>query len=157
MSVEERRKRLRRETDRRMAERLKGKSVDEASEYLKRQRRRAIRHRCIAKISVDVVTKAGTSGEWKGRTDSIKARVLDLSETGASFFTPIPLSTGQQTKFQIFLPDGSYIEGSAEVRWTKETSSRNGFAAGLRFVQLPPAEEAKVRAFLEELDRTLGL
>lgn len=155
--MEERRKRLRREADRRMAERLKGKSVEEAAEYIQRQRRRAIRHRCIAKVTVDVVAKAGAGGEWKGRTDAIKARVLDLSESGASFFTSVPLSTGQQTRFQIVLPDGSHIDGTAEVRWTKETSSRSGFAAGLRFSELPSPEEAKLRNFLDELDRTLGL
>lgn len=140
-----------------MAERLKGKTVDEAAEYLKRQRRRAIRHHCVAKITVDVVAKAGAGGEWKGRTDSIKARVLDLSENGASIFASVPLSTGQQTRVQIFLPDGSTIESMAEVRWTKEKDSRSGYAAGLRFVDLAPQEEKKVRAFLEELDRTLGL
>lgn len=160
--MEERRKKLRRETDRRMADRrmadrLKGKSVEEAADYLKRQRRRAIRHRCIAKITVDIVAKAGADGEWKGRTETIKARVLDLSEAGASIFASVPLSTGQQTRIQIYLPDGSFIESTAEVRWTKENDSRSGFAAGLRFTQIAPLEGAKVRAFLDELDRTLGL
>lgn len=139
-----------------MAERLKGKSVDEATEYLKRQRRRAIRHHCMAKITVDVVAKAGVGGEWKGRMESVKARVLDLSESGASIFASVPLSTGQQTKIQIYLPDGSSIESTAEVRWTKEKDTKSGFAAGLRFTQMAPKEEAKVRAFLDELDRTLG-
>ncbi len=155
--MEERRKRMRRESDRRLAERIKGKSAEEAEDYLKRQRRRAIRHHCVAKLTIDVVSKAGGSGEWKGRTDSIKARVLDLSETGASVFGPVPLNTGQQTRVEIFLPDGSHIESQAEVRWTKENSSKSGFAAGLRFLQLGQPEEAKVRTFLDELDRTLGL
>lgn len=155
--MEERRKRLRREADRRMTERLKGKSADEAAQYLKRQRRRAIRHRCIAKLTVDVVAKAGAGGDWKGRTETIKARVLDLSESGASVFASVPLSTGQQTRIQIYVSDGSYIESLAEVRWTRENDSKTGYAAGLRFMKISPQDDKKVRAFLDELDRSLGL
>lgn len=155
--MDERRKKMRRESDRRMVDRLKGMTADEAADYLKRQRRRAIRHHCVAKLTVDVLSKPGSGGEWQGRRETIKARVLDLSEEGTSVFVAVPLSAGQQTQIQIYLPDGSYIESSAEVRWTKEKESGNGFAAGLRFINLPAIESAKVRAFLDELDRTLGL
>lgn len=154
--MEERRKLLRRQSDRNLAEGTKGKSAEEAEDYLKRQRRRAIRHHCMAKLTIDVVSKAGVSGEWKGRTDSIKARVLDLSETGASVFAAVPLSTGQRTQVQVFLPDGSQIEALAEVRWTKEKDSKGGYAAGLRFVQIGAKDEIRVRAFLQDLEETLG-
>lgn len=154
--MDERRATLRRESDRELIEKLGLlKHHRDGQNDTKRQRRRAIRHNCKARLSIDIVQKAGNSDTWSSYKDMIKGRVLDLSETGASLYTTIPLNVGQQSRLDIELHDGRLIQALTEVRWMKE--SKGGYATGLKFTRLSQDHENIIRQFLTELDQTLGL
>lgn len=157
--MDERRVMVRRRADRDKIEQVStAASSGDKSRDGKRTLRRAIRHSCKAELHIEVShQQGGTGGEWVVTRQKLNGRVLDLSEEGASFFIKYPASTNQNFSFLIKLNDGRKIEGAADVRWVKQKDSANGYAVGTRFTRIDNRNLELIHAFLEKLDRTLGI
>lgn len=156
--VSERRQQLRRREDRRLyREALERRKAESSSGGHDRKLRRAIRHNCVADLDYEIVEQRGDSEEWTATRYKINGRVLDLSAEGAAIFTKQPLSMGQVSNLHINTYDGQKIAAKAEVRWTKHKDRKGGYATGLKFVEITDSNRTLIKAFLQELDDTLGL
>ncbi len=162
--MEERRKLVRRAADRMLLERVAraaaqgAREADAAEAEQRRQfRRRAIRHHCKLHLALRVTHSAGGDAHWNVDLFPIKGRLLDLSGTGAQLFTSNVLEIGQGVSMVIELPKYRPLQVSANVVWCKTVAEKGGHASGVRFHQMPPPARAQVTAFIEHLDRTMGL
>src|SRR3954467_1578359 len=61
------------------------------------------------------------------------AEVLDLSESGLSVLTPLPLSSDSDVRVVFQLPTDEVIDSEAHVAWSSQSRR-----AGLRFVNPTP-------------------
>lgn len=155
---EDRRKEFRRESDRQLVmEALERRKVDSNSKGHRRKLRRAIRHNCTVELDYEVVQQSEDSDTWKPTRHKLAGRMLDLSAEGAAVFTAHPLAMGQVSGLQIKVYDGRIIEANAEVRWIQRKEKKNGYIAGMKFVNLTSESKAAIDGFLQELDETLGL
>ena len=156
----ERRVYIRRQSDRDLLAKLReleGKS-DSGGESARKERRRAIRHNCKVKIALMAGMAVGHSDSWSLAEFSIKGRILDLSNDGCSVFTKHQIDIGQRMRLVIQIMEGSdTIKSVGMVRWSKAVPEREGFAAGVQFLQLEPKAQSRILKFLEELDKTIGL
>lgn len=155
--MEERRHMVRRQADREMLDQMEQRSARSLGKELARKRRHAIRHQCTASLEIELSSSAGQSGEWSVSRQCIEARVLDLSEEGAALFTKHTLAIGQSFGLKITLQNGAMIEAVADVRWSKHKERKNGYLSGIKFTHLAPEFHDHIKAFLAELDNTLGL
>jgi hypothetical protein len=55
------------------------------------------------------------------------------------------------------LRNGKQIGTNGMVRWTKGVPQKGGYASGVQFAQLSEKDLKVVRAFLQEMDDTVGL
>lgn len=161
MNTQERRSMVRREADRDLVARFQALSVeperqDDAKE-LRHKRRRAIRHTCQVHIAMKLAHSSGRGDEWTTDAFKVKGRILDLSGDGCAIFTAQQLDIGQELNLIVELQNGKRIQVSGAIRWTKRVAERNGFASGVQFARMQSADQRAVMAFLEELDRTIGL
>lgn len=156
----ERRTFIRRQSDRDLLARLReleGKS-EGSGESARKERRRAIRHNCKVQIALIVGQSFGASDTWTLSEFSIKGRILDLSNDGCSIFTKHQIDIGQKMRLVIQIMEGrDAIKSVGVVRWSKAVSERDGYAAGVQFVQLEPKSQSRILKFLEELDKNIGL
>ena len=155
--MEERRRTVRRQADRDLLEQMEQRSARSQDKEHARKRRHAIRHQCTASLEIELSSSAGQSGEWSVSRQRIEARVLDLSEEGAALFTKHPLAIGQSFGLKITLDNGAMIEAVAEVRWSKHKERKNGYLSGVKFTHLAQEFHERIKAFLAELENTLGL
>ena len=156
--MDERRKNLRRQADQDMLERIQ--TFEEgggASKEQRRKRRRAIRHTCGVHIAIKISTAVGSMDTWNVEAHPIKGRILDLSAEGCSVFTAQRLEIGQELKLIIVLEDGTQVNTTGTIRWTKDVDTHNGYALGVQFSILEQKDQKTIHAFLGNLDRTIGL
>lgn len=157
---EERRRALRRQADRDLLARFRALSDAAAhadGKQLRQKRRHAIRHQCAVEIALRIGFSSGNSDLWHSGEHRIKGRILDLSVEGCSLFTRQNLDIGQAMALVIHIEGGADIRANAVVRWTKAVPERGGFASGAQFERLADPEARAIHAFLDRLDRTIGL
>jgi c-di-GMP-binding flagellar brake protein YcgR len=112
-----------------------------------------IRHVSKAELMLESV---GTPAE-PDSPHQIEGRVLDLSEGGASLFAEHEVAAGQRCRVKLKILDGGIVESTAEIRWVTRKEARDGYAVGVRFVDLDDINAQRLEAFLGKLDATLGL
>jgi c-di-GMP-binding flagellar brake protein YcgR len=162
---EERRKFVRRQSDRELLTRLNGMRGDEAdwlnadraAKDLRHKRRRAIRHNCQVHVALRVAHVSGAQGEWNVDMFPVKGRILDLSSSGASLFTDRPLEIGQEVSMVVALQGAEPIRATGQVRWTKAVPEKRGYASGVHFRSVSEKGKDLIDSFLKKLDATIGL
>ncbi len=156
--MQERRSVVRRQADRELFDLIEQKTgVKPAQMVRERKLRRAIRHTCRAVIDIEVKHSPGQTLVWESDRHQIKARVLDLSEGGASLFCKHDLRQGTRARVGVKLYDGSIIEADSEVRWTSFKEQKQGYAIGVQFVSIDERNQRRLHNFLSEIDATLGM
>jgi c-di-GMP-binding flagellar brake protein YcgR len=154
VNVKERRVLVRRRADREFLDLVEKKTGLRPQQLLMRsKRRRVIRHLCKAELTLDTAESLGEGPPIQ----RIEGRVLDLSEGGVALFAPQEVSPGQHCHVRLKLIDGGPIESSAEIRWANRKEAKDGYAIGVRFVDLDDFNAKRLDAFLTKLDATLGL
>jgi len=157
---QERRKYFRRAADRELASQLqhfREQAAGDVNRDQRHKRRRAIRHTCTVKISVQVGVHPGRGNEWAMTDHPVAGRLLDLSADGCQLFTRDLLEMGTQLNLLITLQSGEDIRAVSVVRWTKAVPEKKGYALGVEFTRADHDAQARIQAFLEHLDRTGGL
>jgi len=155
----ERRTYVRRADDREMINQLKHfreLSAGDANRDARHKRRRAIRHTCTVRLSVQVGIQSG-GGDWSMTDHPVAGRLLDLSADGCQVFTRDLLDIGTQMSLLITLQTGGDIRAVGVVRWTKAVPEKKGYALGLEFTRADFDAQSRIQTFLEYLDRTGGL
>lgn len=154
----ERRVAVRRKSDRELYELIERKTGVKPDQLVReRKLRRAIRHTCKATLEIDVRHSVGQTDDWETDRAKIKARVLDLSEGGASLFCKHDLRQGTPCRVAIKLYDGSEAEADAEVRWSSHKPQKDGYALGVQFTKIDDKNQRRLKKFLTNLDETLGM
>jgi len=159
--MEERRRGLRRTSDRQLWEaynRLKHEAEENGGvSGARKLLRRAIRHHCKVTIALEGGIQSGRSDTWRPMDFSVKGRVLDLSSEGCSLFTRDAIPIGTNMMLRIELEDYGTIESRATVRWSKAIPAKGGVASGTQFAGLSAPHQRRVEEFLKHLDHTAGL
>ena len=156
--MEEKRSLVRRQADREVIEFIERKTGSSPAQLVRQRRlRQAIRHTCKAVVNLDISYKAGSSEEWTTDTQTLRGRVLDLSEDGILLFTKYELKPGAEFKLGVKIYDGSTIQAQARVRWSKYKEAKDGYATGAEFTQVGEKNMGRLKTFLKELDATLGM
>jgi len=156
----ERRKTMRRQSDRDLLARLEELQRQVSGELSREQRhlrRRAIRHNCEASIGLKVATNYGGTDTWKLSEYPIPGRLIDLSSTGCSIFSKHQMAAGDRLALSINLLKGPVVQCSGTVRWTKAMPEHNGYANGVEFAEISSENRAKIDVFLKHLEAKLGL
>ncbi|HOV33219.1 MAG TPA: PilZ domain-containing protein [Candidatus Hydrogenedens sp.] len=165
--MEERRKIIRRQSDKDLIQRfqalalriqqLESMTNEEENRELRHKRRRTIRHLCHVQIGMPISFRSDRDDVWTTEQLPIKGRLLDLSAEGCAIFTPQSLDIGQTINMNIEMSAGKHIRAVGSIRWTKHLPEKGGYASGIQFQKIS-AEDLKVlNHFLNELDRTIGL
>jgi c-di-GMP-binding flagellar brake protein YcgR len=156
--MQERRSIVRRQADRELFELIEQKTGVKPQQLVRdRKLRRAIRHTCRAVIEIEVRHSAGETLAWEADRHQVKARVLDLSEGGASLFCKHDIRKGTRCRVGIRLYDGASIEADSEIRWSAAKEQKGGFALGIQFVSIDSRNQRRLQQFLDDLDKTLGM
>ena len=119
----------------------------------KRERRRAVRHKCKVRIEMIVRFSYGMSGDWSENAVEIKGRLLDLSTEGAMLYTKEPFEPGQELRLTILIPKELAIVTGAVVRWCEPVPEKDDLASGVKFRNLPAEGLAAIAKFLRELEK----
>lgn len=165
--MEERRKFIRRQSDRDLIQRfqalalrlqqLESMANEEENRELRHKRRRTIRHLCHVRIGMPISFRSDRDDIWTTEQLPIKGRLLDLSVEGCAIFTPQSFDIGQTINLNIEVSAGKHIRAVGSIRWTKHLLDKGGYASGIQFQKIS-AEDSKILSqFLNELDRTIGL
>lgn len=156
---QERRKQLRRQSDRELIQQLQTlrERRGGASEEERHRRRRAIRHHCAVSLALRIGHSSGTNSPFEYNEQMVKGRVLDLSPTGCAVFSRNGLTNGTELGLIIHLDNGGDIPARGVVRWTKGVDAREGFACGIEFTKLQPKERDLIAKFLRDLDDNVGI
>ncbi len=156
--MEEKRSLVRRQADRDVIELIEAKTGSKPAQLVRdRKLRQAIRHTCKAVIKLDISHKSHELDDWTTDQQTLRGRVLDLSEGGASIFTKYELKPGAEFLLGVKIYDGTTIEAKAKVRWSKFKQAKDGYATGAEFTQVDRKNTARLKTFLKELDATLGM
>jgi hypothetical protein len=156
----ERRKLLRRASDRQLMSQvttLRGQMDGEVNRDLRQKRRRAIRHTCTVKISIQMGYASGASGNWNMTDHHVAGRLLDLSAEGCQLYTRDLLDIGAQLNLLITLQTGEEIKAVGVVRWNKAIPEKNGYGLGVQFTRAERDAQSSIQTYLDYLDRTGGL
>ena len=116
----------------------------------KRERRRAIRHRC--KVYVGMTIQICMGENWSQDAIEVKGRLLDLNTGGAKVFTKECFEKGADLRLRIVLPGPQMLPVEGRVCWNKPIPAKNGFAAGVKFRKLASEGARAIDAFLATLD-----
>ncbi len=157
---EERRKFVRRESDRDLlnqVEHLREQASGEMSREQRHKRRRAIRHACKVQLNIPMGHKDAHSNDWNMSDQPISGRLLDLSAEGCQVFTRTHLDIGAVLGLLISLDAGEDIKAVGMVRWTKGVPEKKGIALGIQFTRAEHDAQDQINAFLTRLDKTVGL
>ena len=156
---EERRKYIRRESDRILRSQLqhaRDQAAGEINRELRHKRRRAIRHTCEARLSIPMGHKDAHSSDWNMSDQVIPGRLLDLSIEGCQLFTKDHFEIGSVMNLQIILESREDIKAVGMVRWTKAVPEKGGFALGVQFTRAEHHAQDLIQTFLNRLDETVG-
>lgn len=157
---EERRRHLRRESDRILRSQLehaREQAAGEINREMRHKRRRAIRHMCEVRIAIPMGHKNAHSNDWAMSDQRIAGRLLDLSVDGCQVFTRNQFEIGAMMNLQISLESREDIKAVGIVRWTKAVPEKGGFAIGVQFTRAEEHAQTAIQAFLARLDQTVGL
>jgi len=158
--IEERRKLLRRASDRQLMSQvsnLQSQMDGEVNRDLRQKRRRSIRHTCTVKISIQMGHAIGASGNWNMTDHHVAGRLLDLSAEGCQLYTRDLLDIGAQMNLLITLQTGEEIKAVGVVRWNKAIPEKGGYGLGVQFTRADHDAQARIQKFLDYLDQTGGL
>ena len=114
-----------------------------------RQRRQAYR------VHIPMTRKLSVIIENPDDT-AVEGLLYDLSHGGAGIIFPagkIIVEPGQLRECAIELPDDAWLYCAVELRYAKETSSRDRQHIGARFSQISPAQAQLVGTCINELER----
>lgn len=157
---EDRRKLVRRAADRQMlsqVQNFQGQVDGEVNRELRQKRRRAIRHTCTVKISVQVGHRSGSSDTWNMTDHPVAGRLLDLSTDGCQLYTRDLLDIGAQLNLLITLQSGEEIRAVGVVRWNKAVPEKSGYGLGVQFTRADHDAQTRIQDFITYLDQTGGL
>ncbi len=160
MVNQERRKYVRRESDRELLDQirhLREQLAGQDNKELRHKRRRSIRHTCTVKINLQVGMRDARNEEWSMTDHPVAGRLLDLSADGCQLFTRDLLDIGAQMSLLITLQSGEDIRAVGVVRWNKAVPEKKGYALGVQFTRAEHDARERIGTFLEHLDRTGGL
>lgn len=158
--IVERRKLVRRASDRQLisqAQHFRSQMESEDNREARHKRRRAIRHTCTVKISVQVGHRSGSSETWSMTDHPVAGRLLDLSTDGCQLFTRDLLEIGAQLSLLITLQTGEEIRAVGIVRWNKSIPEKGGYGLGVQFTRADGDAQARIQNFIQYLDQTGGL
>lgn len=156
----ERRKTVRRQADRNLQDRMQQlEEVAQGADTKERRhlRRQAIRHNCSLKVALKVRHSSVGEDLWSVDEHPIKGKLYDLSYDGALILTGNILDIGQELSLRITLRNQGEILIVAAVRWNRAVPEAKGYAAGVQFTQMPDADLKRIRAFLNEMEKNIGL
>ena len=91
------------------------------------------------RLSVDITTAVRGADRDLGA-----ASIVNLSETGLCVRVAKPVENGEILSFYFRLPEGTRMDVSATVRWTKDGR------AGVQFTRIEPKEQLALREWLEQ-------
>ena len=86
-------------------------------------------------------------------TTMLVGEVNDLSATGLSLTTQVPVEKGKQLHLEFSLPTGE-VEAVGEVRWQKKKSG--GVELGIRFVRISAASQKVIENANKKPDARSG-
>lgn len=158
--MEERRKFVRRASDRALLSQVRDlhSQVDgEVNREMRQKRRRAIRHTCTVKISIQMGHRAASSEAWNMTDHPVAGRLLDLSTDGCQLYTRDLLDIGSQLNLLITLQTGEEIRAVGLVKWNKAIPEKNGYGLGVQFTRADHDAQARIQTFITYLDQTGGL
>lgn len=159
--MEERRRLLRRQTDRDLLRRLAIQQAEierlqnllaSQSHDVKRERRHRIREACKLAIHMEIGHASGHSTDWSTDSVEVKGKLYDLSAGGASIYTKQPFETGQRLRLDIIIPSGARIASLANVRWVKAIPEKGVYMSGVKFLDMTPRDGQNLTRFLAELE-----
>jgi len=136
---------------------FQGQVDGEVNRELRQKRRRAIRHTCTVKISVQVGHRSGASDTWNMTDHPVAGRLLDLSTDGCQLYTRDLLDIGAQLNLLITLQSGEEIRAVGVVRWNKAVPEKNGYGLGVQFTRADHDAQTRIQNFIHFLDQTGGL
>lgn len=87
----------------------------------------------------------------------IKGRLLDLSTDGCQVFTRDGFDIGAVMNVLVVIETNVEIKAVGIVRWTKSVPEKKGFALGVQFTRAEADAQSNIQAFLDRLDKTIGL
>ncbi len=157
---EERRKFIRRESDRVLRSQLshaREQAAGEINRELRHKRRRAIRHTCGVQLSIPMGHRDAHSNDWRMSAQPIKGRLLDLSTDGCQVFTRDGFEIGAVMNVLVTIETNVEIKAVGIVRWTKAVPEKQGFALGVQFTRAEADAQSQIQKFLDRLDKTIGL
>lgn len=160
MAMEDRRKFVRRASDRQMISRLQqlaGQAGEEEAREMRHKRRRAIRHTCTVRISMQVGHRGGAGENWNMTDHPIAGRLLDLSTDGCQLYTRDLLDIGTQLSLLITLQSGEEIRAVGLVKWNRALPEKGGFGLGVQFTRADHDAQSRIQKFIAYLDQTGGL
>ena len=158
--IEERRKLVRRASDRQLlsqAQHSQSQVDGEVNRELRQKRRRAIRHTCTVKISIQMGHRNAASDSWNMTDHPVAGRLLDLSTDGCQLYTRDLLDIGAQLNLLITLQTGEEIKAVGLVRWNKAIPEKNGYGLGVQFTRADHDAQSRIQTFITYLDQTDGL
>lgn len=158
--MEERRKFSRRASDRALLSQVRDlhSQVDgEVNRELRQKRRRAIRHTCTVKISIQMGHRTAASDSWNMTDHPVAGRLLDLSTDGCQLYTRDLLDIGSQLNLLITLQSGEEIRAVGVVKWNKAVPEKNGYGLGVQFTRADHEAQTRIQEFITYLDQTGGL
>ena len=158
--IEDRRKFVRRASDRQLlsqVENMRSQEDGEVNRELRQKRRRAIRHTCTVKISIQMGHRSSASDTWNMTDHPVAGRLLDLSTDGCQLYTRDLLDIGAQLNLLITLQTGEEIKAVGVVRWNKAIPEKSGYGLGVQFTRADHDAQARIHSFITYLDQTGGL
>jgi len=87
---------------------------------------------------------------WQG----FLASIVDVSERGLCLRIPFVLAMGNSFNFEITLPDGSQVTGTAQCRWTRAESLWISWMCGSEIIGVNPADAERWEIFIRDLERS---
>lgn len=156
----EKRKQLRRESDRQLwseLQQFRKANAQVESKEIRSQRRRAIRRNCTVGIALCFQQQFGDTDTWNPQEHPIKRKLLDLSDNGASLFTGQQMEIGQHVSLRISIDRKAPIATQGQVLWSKAIPDKNAYASGVQFEGLGASDQKRLLKFLSKMEKSLGL
>ncbi len=158
--MQERRTIVRRQADRSLLSRVQQlEEFSQGADTKERRhlRRQAIRHNCSLKVSLKIRHSMHAEDIWSVDEHPIKGKLYDLSYDGALILTANMLEIGQELNLAITLRTHGDIRAIAVVRWNRAVEHAKGFAAGVQITQIQESDSRRLRAFLNDMEKSIGL
>ncbi len=96
----------------------------------------------------------------QGIDEIIRANVMDLSHGGAGLSVEVVSSrlyqSGNPIFIEIKLANGALIGSEGEVKWVKPLPHNTGYQLGVQFKKIDNQDKARLKEFLDELDKKLA-